>query len=120
MKEKVELARRQRRYRDLTSEVGHERRHAGSAEDQTTQAPSTANDQSSGDVASAPSKVRDSRSQSKLPQSTLPSRRPSTALAEGLSTPRAVRRRLEPAVAEVGLEGEDTNPEPSPMVDESP
>eukprot|EP00971_Amphidinium_carterae_P122614 2427689-Amphidinium_carterae.1 len=120
MKEEVELARRQRRYRDLTREVVHEHRHT---EDDTTHAPSSS---SVADAPSARSSTEPlSRTQSELPENVGTSRRPSTASAEGLSTPRSVRRRLEPAVAQVvrRIEGEESTQPPTteePQVEVGP
>eukprot|EP00971_Amphidinium_carterae_P074732 1477044-Amphidinium_carterae.1 len=89
MKEEVELARRQRRYRDLTREAANEHRHG---DNESTNVPP-----SSSSVAASESM---SRPQSERPESAGQSRRPSSASAEGLATPRSVRRRLEPGVAE--------------------
>eukprot|EP00971_Amphidinium_carterae_P344931 6485618-Amphidinium_carterae.1 len=98
MKEEVELARRQRRYRDLTSEATNEHRHS---EIESTHVPSSSS--------AGPPSVGQSRAQSEHPEPTGQSRRHSIASSEGMATPRSVRRRLEPGVAEVvrRLEGDE-------------
>eukprot|EP00971_Amphidinium_carterae_P336232 6472477-Amphidinium_carterae.2 len=117
MKEEVELARRQRRYRDLTREVDNERRHMDT---DSTQAPSSSSNVHDGNDMS--------RTQSDTQEPSGPSRRHSITSVEGgeQSTPRSVRRRLEPGVAEAvrRLEGQDEqiapDIEPEPVVMEEP